>query len=658
VSGNGKQALDQCYQEASMFDSVRRHSRVLQFVLVLLIFPSFVVFGIQGYQSFAEGNTSVARVDGRDITQVEWDNAHRNQIQQLQQRMPGADPKLFDAPEFKQRTLEGLVQDRVLFAAAHDQHLSPTDAQLARFYQTDPNYTWLIQADKATREGLLAARGLNEGMLDAQVRQELAMRQVLQGVGGSTLATSAAATAALNAFFQQREVQVALFSAKDQMTQVQVSDAEVQAYYADAAHASQFMAAESVAVEYLLLDLAAVSASVSVSDEELRKYYDENAARYGQPEERRARHILVKTGGGADKAQAKAKAESLLAELSKGRDRFVDLARKSSDDPDSGAKGGDLDWSSRGGMVSKALEDAVFGLKKGELAATAVESEFGFHIVELTDVRGGGKRSFDSVRSEIEAEVKKQLAQRRFADAAEQFTNLVEQEDSLQPVATRLKLELRRQDNLTRAGAGAADALLGNPKVLEAVFRAQNLAGKRNTEVVETAANQLFAAHVLKHVSARKKTLEEVKDQARIAVQFQKAAAAAKAEGEARLKDWRAKPEQASGLAAPVLHSRAKQAALPPAIADAVLRAPTSSLPGWLGVDLGAEGYAVVKLLKVADADPAALGDPQQSRSQYAQLWSRAETDAYLKALRQRYKAQMTAKPAAAATGVEGAASR
>mgnify|MGYP000411488189 CR=1 FL=1 len=258
----------------------------------------------------------------------------------------------------------------------------------------------------------------------------------------------------------------------------------------------------------------------------------------------------------------------------------------------------------------------------------------------------------------MEAEVKKQLAQRRFADAAEQFTNLVEQEDSLQPVAARLKLTLRRQDNLTRSGASAADPLLGNPKVLEALFRAQNLAGKRNTEVVETAANQLFAAHVLRHVPARKKTLDEVKDQARTAVQLQKAAAAARAEGEARLKDWQARPDQATGLAAPVLHSRAKQTGLPPAIADAVLRAPTSSLPGWLGVDLGTEGYAVVKLLKVADADAAALGDPQQTRSQYAQLWSRAETDAYLKALRQRYKAQVTAKPAAAAAGAESAASQ
>lgn len=640
-----------------MFDFVRRHNRVLQFVLVLLIFPSFVVFGIQGYQSFAEGKSSVARVDGRDITQAEWDNAHRNQVQQLQQRMPGADPKLFDAPEFKQRTLDGLVQDRVLFAAAHDQHLSPTDAQLARFYQTDPNYSWLVKADKATREGMLAARGLNEAMLDAQVRQELAMRQVLQGVGGSTLATSAVASAALNAFFQQREVQVALFAAKEQVSKVQVSEADVQAYYADAAHAAQFMAAESVAVEYLVLDLAAISGSVSVSDEELRKYYEENAARYGQPEERRARHILVATGAGADKVQAKAKAQELLAELTQARERFADLARKNSADPDSGAKGGDLDWSSRGGMVSKALEDAVFGLKKGELAAAPVESEFGFHIVELTDVRGGSKRSFDSVRSEIEAEVKKQLAQRRFADAAEQFTNLVEQEDSLQPVAARLKLELRRQDGLTRSGTGATDALLGNPKVLEALFRAQNLAGKRNTEVVETAANQLFAAHVLKHVPARKKSLDEVKDQARTAVQLQKAAAAAKAEGEARLKDWQARPDQATGLAAPVLHSRAKQAALPAAIADAVLRAPTSSLPGWLGVDLGADGYAVVKLLRVAEADATVLGDPQQSRSQYAQLWGRAETDAYLKALRQRYKAQITAKPAAAA-GAEAAASQ
>lgn len=640
-----------------MFEFFRRHTRTLLFVVVLLIIPSFVVFGIQGYQSFMEGNTSVARVDGRDITQTEWDSAHRNQVQQMQERMPGADPKLFDDPEFKLRTLEGLVQDRVLFIAARDQHLSPTDAQLARFYQTDPNYSWLVKADKATREGLLAARGLSEAMLDAQVRQELAMRQVLLGVGGSTLATPAVANAALDAFFQQREVQVAHFAARDQMTKVQVSDAEVQAYHADASHAAQFMAAESVALEYLVLDLGTVASTVSVTEEDLKKYYEENAARYSQPEERRARHILVAAGSGVDKSQARSKAQALLADLSKSRDRFADLARGSSDDTDSGARGGELDWSARGGMVSKSLEDAVFGLKKGELASTLVESEFGFHIVELIDVRGGARRSFESVRAELEAEVKKQLAQRRFADAAEQFTNLVEQEDSLKPVAERLKLELRRNDQLTRTGGGQTDALLGNPKVLEAVFRPQNLAGKRNTEVVETAANQLFAAHVTRHVPARKKPLDEVKDQARNAVLQQKAAAAAKAEGEARLKQWQSHPDQATGLGEPVVHSRSKQGGLPAAVADAVLRAPTAQLPGWLGVDLGAEGYAVVKLLKVMPADAAALGDAQQTRNQYNQLWSRAETDAYLKALRQKYKAQVTAKSVAAPVA-DAAASR
>lgn len=644
-----------------MFDFVRRHNRILQFVLVLLIFPSFVVFGIQGYDRFTEGNAAVARVDGRDVTQTEWDAAHREQAERMRAQVPGIDAKLLDSPEFKRQTLDQLVRQRVLFAAVADQHLAPTDDQLARVYQTDPNYAWLLKADKAARRDMLAARGLTEAMLDAQVRQDLALRQVLLGVSGSVLAPQSASTAALDAYFQQREVQVLRLEAKDYLAKVQASDDEVQAFYDEPGNAARFLSQEAASIDYLLLDLAAISRTITVADDDLHKYYEENAARFGRPQERRARHILiaVPAGAAADaKAQAQARAVALVAELKKSRGSFAELARKQSGDAESASRGGDLEWAGRGAMVSKAFEDAVFALQKGALAEQPVETEFGFHVIELLDVRGGERRSFDSVRTEIEAEVKKQLAQRRYAEAAEQFTNLVEQEDTLKPVADKLKLELRHAEGVGRGGAGEPGGVLRSPKLLEALFQSQNLTGKRNTEVVEIGANQLVAAHVVKYAPARRQALADVREQARSAVLQRKAAQAAREDGAARLKEWQAKPDAAAGLGAAVLVSRNKPNGLSPALLDAVLRASPTGLPRWEGVDLGGEGYAVVRLHKVLPADAAALGDATQARAQYAQIWGQAEGEAYYAALRKRYKASVTGKAAAAADAAASGASR
>lgn len=643
-----------------MFDFVRRHNRVLQFVLVLLIFPSFVVFGIQGYQRFTDGQSSVAKVAGQDISAAELDAAHRNQSERLRQQMPGLDAKLLDTPQARQRTLEQLVRERVLFQAASDHHLAPTDEQLARYYQSEPNYAWLLKADKAQRADLLAARGLTESMLDAQVRQELALRQVTQGIDATVLAPQQASTAALDAYFQQREIQWQLFDPKVHLGKVQVSDAELQAYYDDKANAAAFMSVEQATIEYVTLDLAAIAKGVTVPEDDLRKYYEENATRYTQPEERRARHIMFKLPAGADaqtKAKVKAKAEAALAEAQKAPARFAELARQQSEDVESAARGGDLDWAARGAMVSKAFEDTVFALKKGGVAATVVESDFGFHVIELADVRGGERRSYDSVRAEMEAEVRKQLAQRRYAEAAEQFTNLVEQEDSLQPVAGKLKLELQRAAALGRGGVGEPNGLLRNPKLLEAVFQSQNLSGKRNTDVIETAANQLVAAHVVQYAPARRLPLADAREQVRAAVVARKAAQAARDEGAARLKEWQAKPEAAS-LPGAVLVARNKPNVVAPQVLDAVLRASPAGLPRWLGVDLGAQGYAVVKLNKVLPADVAALGDAAQVRAQYAQLWGRAESDAYYAALSRQYKVEYSAKAAAAADTAASGASR
>ena len=632
-----------------MFDFVRRHNRLLQFALVLLIFPSFVLFGVQGYQQFSEKNEAAASVAGRDISRAELDAAFRSQIERMRAQMPGLDVKAFDSPEMRQRVLDELIRERVSMEAARKLILTPTDEQVIQTFQTDPQFAGLRNSDGTVRKELLASRGVSSEQFVQQLKQDLAVRQVFVGIGGSVPSAEKVSQRALSTMFQQRDIQVARFSPKDFVGRVTISDAELQAFYADTANAALFQSREQAQIDYVVLDLDAVTRSIKISDEELRKYYTENVARYTQAEERRARHILVKadkTASAEDKTKARAKAEGLLAELRKSRAGFPEMARTRSDDPGSAAQGGDLDWFGRGAMT-KPFEDAAFALKKGELSAV-VESDFGFHLIEVTDSRGGDARSFESVRVDIDAEVKKQLAQKRFAEAAEQFTDAVEQDDQLGPIADKLKLEVRKADAVTRLPAAGASGPLAQAKFLEALFAAEVTSGKRNTGAIETGPNQLVAGHVVKYTAAQKQAFADVKELARSQLTARRSAEIARKEGAVKLALWQKSDADAVWSTAAVTVSRAKTGDQPRAVVDAALRASPERMPVHAGVDLGDDGYAIVKVVKIGGADPAVAGDAGKVREQYGQLWAQAESEAYYRALKERFNVKQNKSAVAA----------
>ncbi len=629
-----------------MFDFIRSHTRLFQFILVLLIFPSFVFFGIQGYSRFSNAETqAVAKVGGRDITQVEWDNAHRNQIERIRRQMPTVDIKLLDTPELRRQTLESLLRDDVLAVAAVKMHLSITDARLQRLFATDPQFAFLRNPDGSINKDILAAQGMSSEAFAQRLRQDLSSRQVQQGLIGTVFAPASATAAALDSMFQQRDVQIQRFDTQDYLAKANPTDADVEAYYKDPAHAAEFQAPEQANIEYVVLDVEALKKGISVPVDDLRKYYDENAARYGTPEERRASHILIKaekSASAAERAKAKATAETLLAEVRKNPAQFAELARKNSQDPGSAAKGGDLDFFGRGAMV-KPFEDAAFGLKTGEISGV-VESDFGYHIIQVTGARGGDKRSFDAVRPEIENEVRGQLAQKKFSELASDFGNVVyEQSDSLKPAADKFKLELRTAQNVSRAPAPGSSGPLASQKFLDALFAADALRSKRNTDAVETGPYQMVSGRIVQYTPAHQRPLAEVSAQVRERVKAKQAAALAHKDGEARLAELKAAP-QTSLPGETMTLSRAQARDLPRPLLDGVLRADTAKLPTAVGVDLGDTGYAVARIVKVGGRDPVAA-DTKAGQAQYAQAWGDAEAQAYYNALKLRFKA--TILPAA-----------
>lgn len=631
-----------------MFDFFRTHSKLALGFLLLLIIPSFVFFGMENYSRSTGGdNTAVAKIDGRDISRAEWNQVHQRYVERVRRQSPTLDVKTLDTPEARRDTLDGLVRERVLMAAARDMHLTPSDARLQRLFQTDEQYAGIRNPDGTVNRELLAMQGLSSELFAQQLRQELAMQQVLSGVTSTALAPAGTAKLSLDAILERREVQLQRFDPAAYRTQVSPTDADIEAFYK--ANDALFRAPEQATIEYVMLDLATLGAGVAVPEEDLSKYYAENASRYTATEERRASHILIKAEAGmsaAERKAAKDRAEALLAQVRKAPATFAELARKNSDDPGSAVKGGDLEFFGRGAMV-KPFDDAVFAMKTGEIS-NLIETDFGYHIITLTSVRGGEKKPFESVRPEIEAEVRKSLAQKKYVEAAEQFTNTVfEQSDSLQPVIDKLKLT-KLTATVQRTPPPGASGPLASAKLLESVFGNDAVRNKRNTDAVEVGPNQLVSARVVQHTPARTLPMAEVKEGVRNRLIQQQSATLARKEGEARKEALAKAPTEA--LPVTLTLSRTQAQGAPRGVIDAVMRADASKLPVVTGVDLGTQGYVVLRVTKVVPREIPPGGDaPLQS--QYTQAWAAAESLAYQEALKKRFKAEIkTAAVAEAAS--------
>lgn len=632
-----------------MFDFVRKHTRIMQLILFLLIVPSFVLFGLEGYNRFQEKGDAVAKVDGREILQGDWDAAHKQEVERLRQQLPNLDSKMLESPAAKYATLERMVRDRVLAAAAAQSKLVTSDQRLARELQRNEMIAALRgpdgKLDMERYRQLVGAQGVTPEGFEAGVRAELSANQVLLGVGGTTLVTPAQVQLALDAFLQQREVQLARFAPADYASQVKPTDAEMESFYKE--NQALFQAPEQATIEYVVLDVESVRKGLTVSEQDLKTYYEQNVARLGGQEQRRASHILVAVPKGApeaEKQKALAKAQELLAQVKKAPDSFAELAKKHSQDPGSAAQGGDLDFFARGAMT-KPFEDAVFSLGKGEISGI-VETDFGYHIVKVTDVKVPTQRNFEQMKPELGAEVAKQLAQRKYAEAADTFTNTVyEQSDSLKPVADKLKLQVRTA-TVTRQPAPGASGPLANPKFLDALFAPDNIEKKRNTEAVEVAPSTLVSGRVVQHTPARTLPFAEVKDRVRERLVATRSAELARKDGMAKLAAWKAAPASAS-LPPAVVLSRIETRNQPLPVVEAALRVDPAALPGWAGVDLGNEGYVVAKVNKVIPRPAPAPQMAQQERQEYAQAWATAENLAYYNMLKDRFKAQiLVPKPA------------
>lgn len=628
-----------------MFEFIRTHQRLMQLLLMLLILPSFTFFGIEGYSRFREGDNSIAKVAGRSINQQEFDAAQREQMERFRQMFGGKfDPKMLDTPEARKNILEGLIAQRVMEAEASRNLLSVSDQTLQQTILAVPGLTGADgKFDVERYKSLLAAQGMTPAMYEARLRHDLTLQQVNAAVQSTAFAPKTVAGRLSDLNDQEREVQEMLFKASDFAAQTKVTDEMLKAYYEK--NGSQFEIPEQVKAEYVVLNSDAVASQISVSDADIKSYYEQNAKRYTEEEQRRASHILIKAdknASAAAKTAAREKAEKLLAQVRKNPGEFAKLAKEYSQDPGSAERGGDLDFFGRGMMV-KPFEDVVFKLKQGEIS-DVVESDFGYHIIQLTAVKPAAAKSLDEVKGQIAADIKKQLAAKKFTEMAEQFTNTVyEQSESLKPVAEKLKLKIETASDLTRVPnpATSPNAPFNQPKFLAALFADDAIKNKRNTDAIEVAPNTLIAGHVIEYKPVTKRPFEEVKGVIRERVTQAEAENLARKAGEAKLAALKSGGDAGSFSEAKTV-SRVKNASLNAVALGAVMKADVSKLPSYVGVEVPGQGYSVFRINRIAQPATPDSARRQAEQQQVANALAQQETLAYLEVLKKKAKVQVT----------------
>ena len=603
-----------------MFDFVQKYKRVIQ-VFLALIAITFATWGIESYTRFRGGRDTVATVNGLEISQREFAEELRRQQEQLRRMFGGAvDPAMLDSPEMRRSVLEAMIGQRVVASEAARAHMFMSREAVIEAITSAPDFQEDGKFSAAKYSAYLASRGVSDQGNVIELQSQIPLARMAGAISDTAIAPRSVVARVTALEAQRREVADARLDVKQYLPQVKVSDEQVKSYYE--ANQGDFRTPERVRVEYVVLSAEALARQDPPTDQEVRAAYDARANQFTVGEQRRASHILVKTREEADK---------LFAELKKNPGQFAALAKKYSQDPGSAEKGGDLGWFGRGMMV-KPFEDAAFKLGNNEMQV--VESEFGFHVLRVTGIVAAKQRPYEDAKKELVEELGKQKGQRKFAEAAENFSNMVyEQSDSLKGVAERYKLQIQTTGWIAKSARQELGAL-DNPKLLSALFSADAIKNKRNTDAIEVAPNTLVAARVVEHQPAAQRKLEEVKNDIGQMLRNREASALALKDGSAKLEALRKGQDAGVKFGAPRMLSRRDSQGFPPNVTRQVFGADASKLPAYIGVPIPDAGYVLLRVSRVVDEAPKET-DPQAAL-RAAALYGNAQYQAYVESLRSR----------------------
>jgi peptidyl-prolyl cis-trans isomerase D len=640
-----------------MFEFIRSHQRLMQVILLVLILPSFALIGVSGYTTYVSGNHDLVKVGGHAITLQDFDQARRNQLQELQsQNQAGFDPASLDNEPARKALLESLIDRSVIATVASKDRFSVSDTVLREAIASIPQLQVNGQFSAERYRDLLKSMGMTSRDFERGQRGELALGRVLGPVDTTATVPQPVVGSIERALTAQRTVRLRIYPMSAYEKNVNVSDADIKAWYD--ANKEQLKLPEQADIQYLLLNEAAAMKNVPpVSADAMKKYYEQNKSRFVSPARVNLSHILVSVPVGATPSQRDAalkEANKIDGEVQANKANFAEIARKQSQDAGTAHQGGELGWITQGTWPAK-LDSAVFALKKGEVSGV-IDGPGGYHIFKANDVDPSRTQTLDEAKPQLEKEIRQQLGADKFADMSTKLTSLVyDNAGSLQPAADALGLQVKTASGIARdrlldageVGPGAAAAspdakVLGDVRVRRAVFMPRVLTDKQNSAVIEITPDTLIVVRVAKSVAAHVPPLDKVTGTIRQTLVQEKALAGAVKDGEAALAQDRKAADPAKvpdGFGSPMTISRIDPQGLSKEVLDAALAADVKTLPAYTGMK-APTAYVV---LRIEQAQPGKSEDSRLAGlpAQLDQLWGNTEKAAVLKALREEVKVKM-----------------
>ena len=471
-------------------------------LLALLLIP-FALVGIESYFN-PSSDPAVAEVDGKEIPRSLLEKAYDNQKQQLQARL-GPDAALTPAQQkqLRQRVLNSLVQRELLIASARGAGYRVTDATIQQLIQETPAFQEAGRFSSSRYTQVLSQIGETPATFPARARDEILTSQRVAGLLQSAFVTPAELDQLTGLDAQQRDVRYVVIPAARHLDKVTVSDDEVKAYHAR--ENSRFLQPEQVVVSYVQLTRDKFLAAAKVTPEAVKARYDERVKSLAAGEERRASHILIAVADKAKDAEARKRIDEIAAQVAKGAD-FAALAKASSQDPGSAANGGDLGFAGKGMFVPE-FEKALFALAKPGDVSAVVKSPFGYHLIKLAEIRQPSLPSLESLRPELEREVRQAQADEQYTQAAEKLDAAFYEASDLKAPAAAAGLTVQLSPLMDRQGG---PGVLAERKVIDAAFNEELTKEGKNSSAIALRDGSTVWLHVDRHLPERKMPLSEV----------------------------------------------------------------------------------------------------------------------------------------------------
>ena len=469
----------------------------LGIAIVALITLPFAFWGIQSYVG-GGGEKYAAKVNDTEISAREFEYNLSAQRQKLQQQFGGKLP--FEDSVMKQRVLDQLVNRAVLEDAANSSGYRISDAQLSenikKIFTRDGKF------DRDFLDQVLQTRGMSVSQMESQLRSDMQISQIMDALSNTSFITDSEAQKLAGLEHQQRKISTLIFSIDHFSADIEITEEEIKAAYET--DANRYMLPEKVSVEYVELNSDALSADVEIDQQAIAGMYDDYVASVSQKEQRKAKHILLKTD--EDEAAARNMLSDIQKQLAEGAS-FDELARQHSQDVGSAKQGGDLGWVEAGQMV-KPFEDALYALKEGEVS-DVVESQFGLHLIKLEAIQSEPVDSLEQKRAELEKAFRQETISNKFYELSESMaTTAYENSDSLVAVSEVMNIQPKSSEYFTRnSGTGIAT----NDKVREIAFSKQVLEEKSNSDVIELSPEHILVLRILERKPASLQPLDNVR---------------------------------------------------------------------------------------------------------------------------------------------------